>query len=190
MSSEPALLDCPYCEYPLAGLPTAHACPECGQRYGPATRVWRCRQHWRRRVLALFAGLVAVAAVLRMHDALRGGQSLSFGQRIAVSTIGLSAMIVGVWMARALRRDVALVAIGPAGVLVRSQGAARLLGWEEVRGVSVVLGVPRIETVRRFGPIELAWIFSSRREIDDFRQSVEAGRAQFSSGGATVGGEP
>ncbi|MCG3125652.1 MAG: hypothetical protein CHACPFDD_00477 [Phycisphaerae bacterium] len=175
MLSKPPFSTCPSCDYSLAGLPAAHTCPECGHAYGPATRIWRCRQHWRRRVLALFAGLVAVAAVVRVHDALRGGRSLSVRQRVAISSVGLAAAAVGVWMARTLRGDSALVAIGPAGLLVKSNGAARVLAWTDVRGVSVLLGVPRIETARRFAPIELAWIFASRREIEEFRACVEAG---------------
>lgn len=63
--------ECPACGYSLEGLPTEHACPECGQAYDRRSRVFGNLSHWEQsssneRAVAVVAMVLPVLCLLHL----------------------------------------------------------------------------------------------------------------------------
>lgn len=129
-------MNCPMCDYPLTGLPAAHACPECGFRYDENTRVWVGEPRRFSKLNALFylacipfwlsTALRAFLSRSRMSDLIK---------IVAVITL-LATPLLEIYWRRRSRRLPPLAAITSAGITYRAGGMqAKLLPWREFDGV-------------------------------------------------------
>lgn len=130
--AETSLTECLECGYDLRGLPAVHRCPERGQAYDAATRVWRLRS--RRRtyglpVVMLTLTLMAnVGAVVRI--ALGGSRRmLDFVAALLVA----ANVAIYAWVFRRLARTTRFVAVSSEALHVRTWMKTQVVRWEEVQ---------------------------------------------------------
>lgn len=130
---------CPRCAYALRGLPADHACPECGLRYDPESRVYRPKNPWAATivmVVALFAGWPSAKNIPHIFD----WDSASIFERV-VAILGCVWLVVAVsgliFVWRKFRRD-PLVAIIPDGLFIAlGSSTDQFVPWPEVRSAEV-----------------------------------------------------
>jgi hypothetical protein len=125
-------MHCPKCGYDLAGLPTAHTCPECGLAYDPLCRVVRLPCSTRARLQVIYGcALIALAlwAILRF-----GGKAGD------ASFLGLLVVLTAVAMVRATRTGgiQRLLVLNEAGVQFQDgPRASALVPWAELHAARV-----------------------------------------------------
>jgi hypothetical protein len=127
------LADCPGCGYSLRGLPTQHACPECGLAFDRRWQVFGGRARSKHSTLmgrfATGYPFVYTMAALVVVPLLASAFTGLFGFWWVLLVFGPVALFAAVF----LRIPRAFVAVGPDGVLIyRGPKRSERFAWAEV----------------------------------------------------------
>jgi len=177
---------CPRCGYSLQGLPTDHACPECGLRYDAGSAIYRASQ---RKLLSAMVG--------GAFGWLFGGVQLFHAYimsppRVRMVLFALLAAYVGgfVWAARysyRLLRSGPMVALLPEGLFIRLQRLdGELIPWSNIARAaanksmkSAALFIRDAKMVR-----DIAGVFRAPADVERFADQVNE-RVRAATNGAT-----
>lgn len=164
---------CPFCGYALRGLPAPHDCPECGRAYDEHTRVWEAPRQWLYYLAPILICLpVAVLLNLYLNQVFypRGLRAAA----VVLASWAVPLPLAIVWMRGLIRRGV-LIACTPDGLLART-GFTRLIRWDDVVDVAVVLRRNVYLRQRGRGRSNISHFFDSPTAIEDFRAAVAEAR--------------
>jgi|GEM_PF-1643184 len=169
---------CPECGHaPL--LPVeGGTCPECGFVYDQHTLIWRPRRPWR--IYIMFANTLIFSPWLFRFLAV----VLLWGHWPPKSVL-IGAAISGGSLCWALPRLRVLLsdghryaAVTPTGVQARTPRRRYALSWDDIREITVVLGIPHIVHRDSGRAILLDWIFDTDQEVREFLEAIERGRGR------------
>lgn len=136
----PSISHCPECGYSLQGLPARHRCPECGFAYDEDTQVWRPKNP--RFVYHTVFATFGIWWLIGFRDAtkfVRSGFRGWFEGTLFVFWILTTAILVGAaWRAFHANKRGRIVAVGPAGLSIRTEINTVTVLWDRIRDVRVV----------------------------------------------------
>jgi hypothetical protein len=120
---------CPQCSYSLSGLPTKHACPECGLRYDERSEVWRAQ--WDRYGRSYALAIIIPSCTFIPVGLVQFGLDDSFGSLFfAVLLFGL---LVGLFIHMRIGQGRPRMAVLPDGLFILSLiGKPRLIPWSQI----------------------------------------------------------
>jgi hypothetical protein len=176
----PSIRRCPVCNYRLEGLPPEHQCPECGSPYDRHTRVWKAKGFWR------FAGpgvLVLVSVVLPLPVIFIVKGRPTPGHVDWLSLVMIFLMGLGVlWWVYAYRRG-PLIAVTPAGLLVRRNLRLRIICWSGIKDVRIITGYGWRAELRMLGPLARNIVVNpflrNRADAEEFREAIRSGKERY-----------
>lgn len=187
------LKQCPHCDYPLAGLPAAHRCPECGLGYDEFSQLWCRSAGWRDLLDFLIVPAVFLLCVVDVSRMLLTGQTVSSEYVAPLLLIAaFSAYLAMSWprMRSYLHRGTQVAALPSALHIAgfqESGDSSRTLSWEDIdlsrsrRHTSSIWLFLRERNV----PIEIRDVFADENEAAEFMATVEFHVARRMSQSAT-----
>lgn len=164
---------CPECGHePLLPLNPGR-CPECGFEYDEHTLIWRPRRPWK--IYIAFANTLVfspwlfqffeVVLLLRQWPS----KSVMLGAAISLISLCWALPRIRVLLSEGHR----FAAVTPRGIQARTPRNAYWIPLDDLRDVTVVLGVPRIKRHSSAGVCQLDWVFDTDQEVRAFLATVE-----------------
>ncbi len=181
---------CPQCEYSLRGLPSRHACPECGFEYDEHTRLWRWQparrrpdESWVHYILNrrfdggwLIWTLAAIPILYKLlsEDIRRPILGIAFG----LATCAFCGWQLFRVLRRKQRRSRACIVISPSGVLFVKPDGSELVRWRNVPlggklGMTLDDGSDMLSLVSKGG------VFQNSTEQAGFQSALVAARSRY-----------
>lgn len=182
-STGPVFKKCARCDYSLRGLPTKHACPECGLRFDERCELYRVTNP--KKILAVWILIITGGwSVLRQLPHIAHFAAASLWQQIGALAAVVWFFFVGlfIWhMVKRYRRGFA-VAVTADGLIVRLPGFNDdLIPWASIGGASVKktrTGKPQVASIQfieRKRNIDIGGVnnvFPTRGDVERFVNQV------------------
>ena len=191
---QPVLKKCARCGYSLRGLPSRHACPECGLRYDERCALYRVTNP--KQVLAVWSmmlggGVLSLQNLPHLANLAAASAWETVGALVGALWVVFAA--AGIWFfIRRYRRGFE-VAIASDGLIVRLPGFSdELIPWSDIGGASTKerpAGKPQVASVRlrsKNKTVEIggvANVFPKRADVERFVAEVNE-RVDATKGGA------
>lgn len=165
------LTTCPVCDYPLAGLPAAHRCPECGFEFDELTRAWRwTRPRWMVVMLIVVVGMFVLFVPVQLWALFFGRAADWLTCFSALLYAGLGALAVRD-LVRGGRRHVVL-ATGANELIVRQGRVLERIPWANVWGATWAPGAVTIHRRGLTSALVLERTFATPAEFAEFEELI------------------